>query len=127
MQILRQVVIGSQVPSPQAIWIHNGVPKYFNNGQWEVIGNKTVLPTWDNLKGKPEFATVATSGDYKDLSNPPVIPAPYKLPKATTATIGGVKMGKKVNDLKEDDTLDILVKSINALIENLRDSGAIER
>lgn len=30
--------------------------------------------TWGNLAGKPSFATVATSGNYNDLSNQPTIP-----------------------------------------------------
>ncbi len=30
--------------------------------------------TWTNLIGKPNFATVATSGSYSDLSNKPTIP-----------------------------------------------------
>lgn len=29
---------------------------------------------WDNVLGKPKFATVATSGSYADLSNKPTIP-----------------------------------------------------
>ena len=29
---------------------------------------------WDNVSGKPTFATVATSGSYNDLSNKPTIP-----------------------------------------------------
>lgn len=34
----------------------------------------TVDFTWGNLPGKPSFATVATSGNYNDLSNQPTIP-----------------------------------------------------
>ena len=30
---------------------------------------------WDNVSGKPSFATVATSGSYNDLSNKPTIPS----------------------------------------------------
>lgn len=30
--------------------------------------------TWANLSGKPSFASVATSGDYNDLTNKPTIP-----------------------------------------------------
>lgn len=29
---------------------------------------------WDDITGKPEFAEVATSGDYNDLTNKPTIP-----------------------------------------------------
>lgn len=31
--------------------------------------------TWNDVSGKPTFATVATSGDYNDLINKPTIPA----------------------------------------------------
>lgn len=33
--------------------------------------------SWSQITGKPTFATVATSGNYNDLSNKPAIPAPY--------------------------------------------------
>ena len=32
---------------------------------------------WDDITGKPEFAEVATSGDYNDLTNKPTIPSDY--------------------------------------------------
>lgn len=32
-------------------------------------------PTWTDITSKPSFATIATSGDYNDLSNKPTIPA----------------------------------------------------
>ena len=38
------------------------------------------------------LATVATSGNYNDLSNKPTIPPAYTLPTATTSTLGGVKV-----------------------------------
>jgi len=31
------------------------------------------VPTWDNVNGKPAFATVSTSGSYNDLTNQPTI------------------------------------------------------
>lgn len=31
--------------------------------------------TWDDIQDKPEFATVATTGDYDDLTDKPTIPA----------------------------------------------------
>lgn len=39
-----------------------------------------------------DLATVATSGDYNDLTNKPTIPTAYTLPTATTSTLGGVKV-----------------------------------
>lgn len=54
----------------------------------------TYLPsanfTYANLPGKPTFATVATSGNYNDLSNKP---ASYTLPAATNSTLGGIIVG----------------------------------
>lgn len=78
--------------------------------------------TWSTITGKPSFATVATSGNYNDLSNKPTIPTKlptpnsltftgattgtwngssaktvniptYSLPTASASTLGGVKVG----------------------------------
>jgi hypothetical protein len=43
----------------------------------------------------PTLATVATSGNYNDLSNKPTIPAEYSLPEAGSS-LGGVKSGGDV-------------------------------
>ena len=32
------------------------------------------MPTWGQISGRPSLATVATSGNYNDLSNKPIIP-----------------------------------------------------
>ncbi len=37
--------------------------------------SNTWVPAWSDVTGKPTFATVATSGNYNDLSNKPAIPA----------------------------------------------------
>ena len=37
-------------------------------------GGKTDSVEWENILNKPDFATVATSGSYNDLSDKPVIP-----------------------------------------------------
>ena len=47
---------------------------------------------WDDVGNKPNFATVATSGSYEDLTNKPTIPESYTLPTASTTTLGGVKV-----------------------------------
>lgn len=52
-------------------------------------GSSTV--TWDDIQDKPDFAEVATSGDYEDLSNTPSL--------ATVATSGSY------NDLSNTPTL----------------------
>lgn len=41
--------------------------------------------TWSTITGKPSFATVATSGNYNDLSNKPTIPTNPNI----TVTVGG--------------------------------------
>lgn len=50
--------------------------------------------TWANLTGKPTLATVATSGNYNDLSN---TPAAYSLPTASNTVLGGVKIGGNIS------------------------------
>lgn len=42
---------------------------------------------------KHELKTVAFSGKYTDLEDKPVIPEAYELPKASTTTLGGIKVG----------------------------------
>ena len=37
-------------------------------------GNLVIQSGWDDIQGKPQFAEVATSGDYNDLINKPTIP-----------------------------------------------------
>lgn len=43
------------------------------------------------------LATVATSGNYNDLTNRPSIPAAYTLPYATSSVLGGVKIGSNIS------------------------------
>ncbi|WP_419573619.1 hypothetical protein [Phascolarctobacterium succinatutens] len=44
-----------------------------------------------------DFANVAFSGAYDDLTNKPTIPAAYMLPNATSSTLGGVKVGSNIS------------------------------
>jgi len=46
-------------------------------------------PDWGNITNKPTFATVATSGDYSDLLNPPTIPADVGDLTDTGGLLGG--------------------------------------
>ena len=50
--------------------------------------------TYANLPGTPTLATVATSGNYNDLSNKP---ASYTLPAATNSTLGGIIVGANLS------------------------------
>lgn len=43
------------------------------------------------------LATVATTGDYNDLTNKPSIPAAYTLPTASSSVLGGVKIGSNIS------------------------------
>lgn len=53
-------------------------------------GNLPAYPTWATLSGKPTLATVATSGDYNDLTNKPTIPStPGSLPNPYALTFTG--------------------------------------
>ena len=48
--------------------------------------------TWNDVSGKPTFATVATTGDYDDLINKPTIPdTTHMVTDNTNQTIGGYK------------------------------------
>lgn len=70
------------------------------NGTAWAVGNVTAGSTaWDDILGKPSFATVATTGSYADLSNKPSIPSAYTLPTATDSVLGGVKIGSGVSIL----------------------------
>ena len=70
-------------------------------------GSATSVP-WSGVTGKPTFATVATSGNYNDLSNKPTIPSLSgyatqswvtsqgyltSIPVATSSAYGGIQIG----------------------------------
>lgn len=94
-------------------------------------GNLPAYPTWATLSGKPTFATVATSGDYNDLTNKPTIPStPGSLPNPYALTFTGyqsktyngsaavsVAIPSKVSELTRDVDFAIR-KSNNQMISN---------
>lgn len=45
----------------------------FNASDWNAV-SISISTAWNDITGKPTFATVATSGSYNDLSNKPTIP-----------------------------------------------------
>ena len=59
--------------------------------------------SWANVADKPTFSSVATSGDYNDLTNKP---NDYSLPTATASTKGGVKVGQNIN-ISVDGTISV--------------------
>lgn len=51
-------------------------PVYFSGGRPVACTSyASATVAWNNVSGKPDFATVATSGSYNDLKNKPTIPA----------------------------------------------------
>lgn len=94
-------------------------------------GNLPAYPTWATLSGKPTLATVATSGDYNDLTNKPTIPStPGSLPNPYALTFTGyqsktyngsaavsVAIPSKVSELTRDVDFAIR-KSDNQMISN---------
>jgi hypothetical protein len=58
------------------------------------------LPTVPGLALKADtssLSTVATSGNYNDLTNKPSIPSAYALPTASASVLGGVKVGANLS------------------------------
>ena len=66
----------------------------------DYIKNKPVLATvattgdYGDLTGTPTLAIVATTGDYSDLTG---TPEPYTLPTASASTLGGIKVGANLS------------------------------
>ena len=76
-----QVYIGAEPPTDPQVKL------------WVDTEDQSYVPVdWNDVGNKPNFATVATSGSYEDLTNKPTIPEPYTLPTASTDTLGGVKV-----------------------------------
>lgn len=121
MKTIRTLVISPNAPDTNSVWLNKGTAKYFNNGEWTAIGNDSI--EWDNVKDKPEFSKVATSGNYNDLSNKPTIPPPYSLPAATLDTIGGVCQLINIPQLIPGTQLDSVVSAINSILLSLKTAG----
>lgn len=68
------------------------------------------------------FATVATTGNYNDLSNKP---APYVLPIASTSILGGVKSNPTSAGLaiNGQGVIDITFSPVKSVNNNLPDAG----
>lgn len=109
-------------PHKNALWLDKGVAKYYRNGKWVTIiaEDADTNVSWDNVSGKPEFASVATSGSYNDLTDKPNIPAAYVLPAATISTIGGVKKATNVDNLATGAELATVVTKVNAILSALK-------
>lgn len=124
MKRFREIIQDNTAPSTSDLWINKGKLKYFDGG-WKDLGREQVL--WDDIQEKPEFATVATTGSYNDLSDKPTIPSAYTLPDATALLRGGVLMGAAVPDITIDgtETASTVATTVNALLASLRAAGML--
>lgn len=120
MKTLRTLKISPNAPDINSVWLYKGTMKYFNNGEWETIGGGATSVDWDDITNKSDFATVATSGSYNDLSDKPTIPPVYTLPAATTSAIGGVKKATNVDNLAPVARLATVVTKVNAILSALK-------
>ena len=119
-------IIESPFPVPtNALWLKGSDLKGFINGKWVTIGSDKGKISWNDILGKPEFATVATSGSYNDLSDKPDIPSAYILPNATTSVRGGVLMASAVTDLAGTEDAAAICTKVNALLAVLRTAGIL--
>ena len=114
-------------PHKNALWLDKGVAKYYRNGKWVTIIAEDIDVSWDSISDKPEFANVAVSGNYNDLSNKPNIPAAYVLPAATLTALGGVKVGTAVADTDATGaaTAQTVATTLNSLLAALRACGVL--
>ena len=125
-------IIESPFPVPtNALWLKGSDLKGFINGKWVTIGSDKGKISWNDILGKPKFATVATSGSYNDLSDKPNIPQAYTLPIASATVLGGVKSsttgttsGRDYNvEINADGTMKVNVPWANTTYEVASDSA----
>mgnify|MGYP002647260720 FL=1 len=121
MKRFNGIVESEFAPSKYDMWLFKGSLKYFGPSGWAdiqaAIGGSV---DWDDITNKPDFATVATSGSYNDLSDKPTIPPAYTLPAATTSAIGGVRMATNVDNLATGAELATVVTKVNAILSALK-------
>lgn len=121
MKRFNGIVESEFAPSKYDMWLFKGSLKYFGPSGWAdiqaAIGGSV---DWDDITNKPDFATVATSGSYNDLSDKPTIPPAYTLPAATTSAIGGVKKATNVGNLASGAELEAVVTQVNAILSALK-------
>ena len=120
------IVESEFAPSKFDLWMFRGSLKYFGPNGWAdiqaAIGGSV---DWNDITNKPDFATVATSGSYSDLSDKPTIPSAYTLPAATKTTLGGVKAGTNIADLNTSADLTTVIGTVNRLLAQLRAVGVL--
>ena len=70
--------------------------------QWVTNQGYLTSVSWNDVQNKPNFATVATSGDYDDLTNKPSIPSVYD----TTVSFYNVNDGTFMGSFSRNDSTD---------------------
>lgn len=73
------------------------VTKTTADSTYQPKGNYLTNVSWDQVSGKPAFATVATSGSYNDLTNKPIIPAAVTVDSALSSTSTNPVQNKVIN------------------------------
>ena len=74
----------------------------------------TTTVEWDNITNRPDFAQVATSGDYEDLENKPVIPTVPTNVSAFTNDAGYTTFDGDYNSLTNKPTIPVVPTNVSA-------------
>lgn len=83
-----------------------------------VLSTNATAPSWNDITGKPTFATVATSGSYNDLSNKPTIPT------VNNATLTIQKNGTTVNTFTANASSNVTANiTVPTTVAELSDAG----
>lgn len=69
---------------------------------------------WEDVTGKPTFATVATSGSYNDLTNKPTIPAAVTVDSALSSTSTNPVQNKVINTALNRKQASLSTAQLNA-------------
>ena len=70
--------------------------------------------TWNDVSGKPSFATVATSGDYTDLINKPTIPTVND--STVTLQVNGTTAGSFTTNQSSASTINLSVPTGSTVV-----------
>lgn len=100
---MRQLKIWESVNQPldrNILWLNKGqLLRYGNKGWEEAIANDINIP-WGEIKNKPNFASVATTGSYNDLKDKPKANAVAKLQASASNTEVINKLNAIIDALK---------------------------
>lgn len=106
IKILDNTILSSQIQL-----VGEGGTTITSSGGIIFIKSANTTANWNEITGKPSFATVATSGSYTDLSDKPTIPTvPTSLKSPYALTINGTSY-----DGSAAKTVSITASSLGAL------------